>query len=217
MLLIRFSESSCQPAPQVASTVIHAGSLSKRADEYADTRPPLIVLPEVHWKWGGRAESSLLLSFLWFMLWWKSSSLQLLIHKALPALAVVRCECTCAASCACTGGLELLGRTRTFGMHWPAPSGNRTQSWARILENLLQFSVSFWMHWFEIHVFEVYEDRCINNFENVGFTFFVSPIPNCSSAMAWPHAHAARHLLSKRVHGYPGIICGSKSMEEAHK
>lgn len=55
MLLIKFSEDSCHPAPRVASTVIHAGSLSKSTDEYADTRPPLIVLPEVHWKWGGRA------------------------------------------------------------------------------------------------------------------------------------------------------------------
>lgn len=57
----------------------------------------------------------------------------------------------------------------------------------------------FWKVWFSflfhyecialksINVFKIYEDRCINNFESVGLSVFVSPAPRCSSAMAWPY------------------------------
>lgn len=73
-------------------------------------------------------------------------------------------------------------------MHRPAPSGAGHRA-----------GPAFWKVWFcflfhyesadlkSVLVFKVSEDRCIYNFENVGFSVFVSPVPNSSSAMAWPY------------------------------
>lgn len=83
-----------------------------------------------------------------------------------------------------------------------------------------QNRTGFWKVWFHfllcyecivlksVHVLQIYEDRCINNFGDVGFSAFASLIPNCRTAMAWPYLTLV--VLSKGIHGYPGVICGDE-------
>lgn len=119
--------------------------------------------------------------------------------------------CTCAAP---------LCQRRGWGV-WSSCTEPAHLAWTDLLQLGTGNSAKpgFWKVWFSflfhyecialksINAFKIYEDRCINNFESVGLSVFVSPAPRCSSAMAWPYlALVLPGTCSPR--GYPGIFCG---------